>query len=106
MFVVVLLAAAASFAVVMRVLMTEEDIDEEDAFFGLEQLHMGKYEFILSYFVEFVLALFIYYPLFQFALFSGMLDCLGCGQVRFLGGRPFEMRQLERQHKRERRQQR
>ena len=83
MFVVVLLAAAASFAVVMRVLMTEEDVDSEDPFLGLEQLHMGKYEFILSYFVEFILALFIYYPLFQFVLFTGMLDCLGCGQVRF-----------------------
>ena len=97
MFVVVLLAAAASFAVVMRVtLMTEEDVDSEDSFLGY-QLHVGKYEFLLSYLVEFVLALFIYYPLFQFVLFSGMLGCLGCGRVRFLGGRPFEMRQLESQ---------
>ena len=98
MFVVVLLAATASFAVVVRVTLMSDDDDIEESFLDSRLgNHVGKYEFLLAYFVEFLLALFLYYPLFQTILFTGVLGFLGCGKIRFLGGRPFEMKQVERQ---------
>lgn len=95
-FAVVLLAATASFAVVMRVTLMFDDIEE--SFLGARLgNHVGKCEFPLACFVEFLLALFLCHPLFQTTLFTGVLGFLGCGKIRFLGGRPFEMKQVERQ---------
>lgn len=52
-----------------------------------------SFRFLLGYLVEFVLALFVYYPMAVTVLFSGVL---GCGRVPVLGGRPREMKKERR----------
>lgn len=56
------------------------------------------YEFVVSYLVELLLNYLVYYPLVGTVLFSGVLNCCGRLNVQFpvLGGRPFELKQLER----------
>lgn len=54
----------------------------------LEVHDVSEFEFLVGYFVEMVLALFVYYPIGGTVLFSG---CLGCGRIPLLGGRPFEV---------------
>merc|ERR1719223_315285 len=49
-----------------------------------------SFAFLLGYLVEFVLALFVYYPIAVTILFSGVLGC--GGRVPILGGRPREMK--------------
>jgi len=53
-----------------------------------------SFKFLLGYLVEFVLALFVYYPLAVTVLFSGVLGCQG--RVPILGGRPREMKREQR----------
>lgn len=52
-----------------------------------------SFRFLLAYFVEVLLSLFLWYPIVTITLFSGVLSC--CGSVPYLGGRPQEMRDLE-----------
>lgn len=56
-------------------------------------------QFILAYAAEFVLAIFVYYPIVGTILFSGYL---GCFRLPIIGGRPYEVKQealrKERQH--------
>jgi len=99
-FVVVLVTALASFAVVLRAtLASHEDIDAsllESAGLVDDAIHVGEglskdlgvFEFVVGYFVEFILALFLYYPLFQTILFTGILDCCG---LPVLAGRPYDI---------------
>lgn len=106
-FLVVLIVALASFAVVVRATLlshqddTAMDMNEITVNGLVQEFHydLGIYEFVLSYFVEFTLALFVYYPLFGTILFTGALNWVGCGKVRWLGGRPYEyeMEQQQRQ---------
>lgn len=49
-----------------------------------------SFRFLLGYLVEFILALFVYYPIAVTILFSGVLGCNG--RVPLLGGRPREMK--------------
>jgi hypothetical protein len=57
------------------------------------------YEFVVSYFVELLLSLFVFIPILETILFSGVLGC--CGLIPFLGGRPYEVKQaLERRKQR------
>ncbi|CAB9520278.1 expressed unknown protein [Seminavis robusta] len=109
-FVVVMVTAVATFAVVLRATLMSHDeiefsasnsgglvddaIDVRESFREAAQ-NIGALEFVMGYFVEFFLALFVYHPLFMTILFMGCLNFLGCGKLRVLGGRPFEMRQLE-----------
>ncbi|CAB9523427.1 expressed unknown protein [Seminavis robusta] len=65
----------------------------------LESLYKDQnfedYLFVVSYFVELVLTYIIYYPIFGTIMFSGILSkCCGC-YPSLLGGRPYEMKQLE-----------
>jgi hypothetical protein len=53
-----------------------------------------SFRFLLAYFVEVLLSLFVWYPIVTTILFSGVLSC--CGRVPYLGGRP-KVRDLERQ---------
>jgi hypothetical protein len=117
LFVVLLVTALASFAVVLRASLTDhEEIDFSqsnsagllddtiDVGEGFREAaeNVGALEFVMGYFVEFVLALFVYSPLFMTLLFNGYLNCIGCGKIGKLGGRPFEMRVLEEQSQVER----
>ena len=51
------------------------------------------YEFVVSYVVELLLSYIVYYPLVGMLLFSGVLNC--CGRFPLLGGRPYEIKQLQ-----------
>ncbi len=53
-----------------------------------------SFRFLLGYLVEFVLALFVYYPIAVTILFSGVLGCNG--RIPVLGGRPREMKKEKR----------
>ena len=53
-----------------------------------------SFKFLLGYLVEFVLALFVYYPIAVTILFSGVLGCNG--RIPVLGGRPREMKKEKR----------
>ena len=103
-FLVVLLASAASLVVLVRVALDESEIDAATLESGgllddevelqneLTHIHSEDVEFLLGYVVEFSLALLVYYPLCSFLFFSGVL---GCGILPGLGGRPREMQLLE-----------
>ena len=110
-FMVVLVTAVASLAVVVRatLLVHEEEIGGDAsvlASVGLvdDVVHVGDgitddlgvFEFLIGYFVEFTLALFVYYPLFMTILFTGALNWVGCGRISWLGGRPYEMEAIQR----------
>lgn len=97
-FAVVLVVAVASVIVVYRASIESQtnDIDEQDAN-GNEtdgSVEFGKvngvesFDFLLSWTVEVVIALFAAYPLIGTIFFTGVL---GCGRLPFLGGRPREM---------------
>lgn len=53
---------------------------------------VSKYKFVVSYLVETVLAMIVYYPIIVTILFSGIL---GCGSIPFVGGRPYELKEEE-----------
>ena len=58
----------------------------------------SQFTFLLTYLVEMVLALFVYYPIGGTMLFSGIL---ACGfKIPLLGGRPYEMACEERRNSR------
>ena len=63
-------------------------------FYSIEFEDKRSFRFLLGYLVEFVLALFVYYPLAVTVLFSGVLGC--GGRVPILGGRPREMKRERR----------
>ena len=60
----------------------------DDDSLQLEVHDVSEFEFLVGYFVEMILALFVYYPIGGTILFSG---CLGCGRIPLLGGRPHEV---------------
>lgn len=55
-----------------------------------------SFQFLKGYSLEFVVSLFIYYPLFETVLFSGIL---GCYRIPIFGGRPYSLRQEAKTHK-------
>ena len=102
---VVLITAVATGAVLMRAAVdanseeTEEVDDVGDVDLREVELRSGikAYDFLVTYAVELVLALVLYYPAVGFLLFSGVL---GCGTIPILGGRPYEVKQEERRNRR------
>lgn len=96
--VAVLSAAVASLVVLLRAVAQTSGASVDMS--GLDdQVDLGgvreasSFRFLISYCIELALALFVYYPLLAFTLFSGVL---GCGRVPILGGRPYEIRCEER----------
>ena len=65
----------------------------------VDEFDAADYSFLKGYALEFVVSLFVYYPILQTVFFSGIL---GCGSVPVLGGRPYSMKQeAKRQAKRQ-----
>jgi hypothetical protein len=107
---VVICTAAATFFVLVRAALEEEDTvgdmpqvtTGEDAADDIDILfknqHASAYDFLISYATELVLALFVYNPLVGTILFSGIL---GCGSIPGLGGRPYELKQEEKKRAKE-----
>jgi hypothetical protein len=95
MFVVVGTVALATMAILI---VAAGDSVEQDQKISTE-LKIGSnsnaesYRFLLAYFVEVLVSLFVWYPIVTIILFSGVLSC--GGRVPYLGGRPQEMRELE-----------
>lgn len=109
LFAVVIVAATASFIVVLRATLEDQDLDVSalnataGALNGDLQFTVKPeaYRFLISWGIELVLALFVYYFVLGTILFSGVL---GCGRLPFLGGRPRELYLEEKQEaKRKRR---
>ncbi|KAL7575851.1 hypothetical protein ACA910_003169 [Epithemia clementina (nom. ined.)] len=108
-FFVVAIAAISSFVVVVRATLSDNPdkslyksaglVDDEiEPLTGFED--KSSFNFLLSYGVEILMALFVWYPLVGTLLFSGVL---GCGRIPMLGGRPYEVlreqRRIERMEK-------
>jgi len=103
LFIVMIACFAGGYAVILRATLEykgEESLaDEVEESIKHSEVYSVKFEdkrsfrFLLGYLVEFVLALFVYYPLAVTVLFSGVL---GCGRVPILGGRPREMKRERR----------
>ena len=53
-----------------------------------EEDYANRWAFLIGYFLELLMALFVFYPLTSTMFFSGIL---GCGRLPVLGGRPYEM---------------
>ena len=74
------------------------DLGEEDdnSFFHSVVLGGGaqSFDFLLGYFIEFILAVFVYNPLILTVVFTGMLGC--DGRIPILGGRPREVAKEQR----------
>ncbi|GKY95187.1 hypothetical protein MPSEU_000482100 [Mayamaea pseudoterrestris] len=91
---VTLSVAVASMVILLRVLAEsngDNDSEAMDDAIDLESVKdASSFRFLVSYCIELALALFVYYPIIAFVLFSGVI---GCGTLPILGGRPYEMRQ-------------
>lgn len=103
---VVLVCAAASFIVIVRVKMDDEGQTEipyiqdnnttlTDIVDSVKDFELEDFSFMKAYCIEFGVSLFVYYPFFDTVLFSGVL---GCYRLPLLGGRPYEVRKEEKKN--------
>mmetsp|Transcript_28130 Transcript_28130/g.36790 ORF Transcript_28130/g.36790 Transcript_28130/m.36790 type:complete len:279 (+) Transcript_28130:1-837(+) len=76
----------ALYVVVLRA-SVEDDGDDTGISYGFED-----YRFVLNFFMELFVTLFIFFPIGTFVLFTGVL---GCARIPRLGGRPQETRALK-----------
>lgn len=110
MFTVVVTAATASFIVILRATLdSHPEYDTENITSGGlfdDAIQLGdtdspaSYQFLVSWLIEMVLALFVYYFVVGTILFSGIL---GCYTLPFLGGRPREVKLEEKEAEKRRR---
>ena len=75
---------------------TGDTADSNGSFFHSVALGGGveHFDFLLGYFVEFILAVFVYSPLILTVVFTGILGC--DGRIPVLGGRPREVAKEQR----------
>jgi len=105
LFIVLVVMGVGGYAVLIRATLEYEgegSVSEEVAesiknnqIYDLDVEDKRSFKFLLGYLVEFILALFVYYPIAVTILFSGVLGCNG--RVPLLGGRPREVKK-ERLH--------
>ena len=88
LFLVMLAMFAGAYAVLLRASIINNELHE------IQFEDKRSFRFLLGYLVEFVLALFVYYPIAVTILFSGVLGC--GGRIPILGGRPREMKKEKR----------
>jgi hypothetical protein len=102
-FCVVLVIAAATLVVLIRAKMDGEEttlipyIQDSnttltDIVQSVKDFELEDFSFLKAYCLEFAVSLFLYYPLLDTVLFTGVL---GCYRVPLLGGRPYEVRKEE-----------
>jgi hypothetical protein len=95
---------AGAYAVLLRASIDYKDegsISEEvmesiksNEIYRIEFEDKRSFKFLMGYLIEFVLAMFVYYPIAVTILFSGVLGC--GGRIPILGGRPREMKKESR----------
>jgi len=93
--IVAIISAVSCTVVVLRAIVEERDrtIDEDNDVDEWKTISNARsYNFLIGYSIELSLALFVYFPIIGTILFSGVL---GCGTVPFLGGRPKEIKDLQ-----------
>jgi hypothetical protein len=92
----VLLRASEDFKATNGIDSTETGDDPDDSFFHSVVLGGGAkyFDFLLGYFIEFILAVFVYNPLILTVVFTGVLGC--DGRIPVLGGRPREVAKEQR----------
>ena len=92
----VLLRASEDFKAMNGNDSTDTGDDTDDSFFHSVVLGGGAkyFDFLLGYFVEFILAVFVYNPLILTIVFTGILGC--DGRIPILGGRPREVAKEQR----------
>lgn len=105
LFIVLVVMGVGGYAVLLRATLEyhgEGSVSDEVAesiqnseIYDLDIEDKRSFKFLLGYLVEFILALFVYYPIAVTVLFSGVLGCNG--RVPVLGGRPREIKK-ERLH--------
>ena len=86
----------AVYVILLRASVVEDgDLDDDR---GIQLSHTGiqDYLFISAVFMEFAFSQLVMFPIVAFTLFSGIL---GCGRVPIIGGRPYEIRKLQRQNR-------
>ena len=104
LFIVMVTIGAGGYAVLLRASIEYDGegsvADEVEESILSNELYEIQYDdkrsfgFLFGYLIEFLLALFVYYPIAITVLFSGVLGC--SGRVPILGGRPREMKKEER----------
>ncbi len=111
LFIVMVVMGVGGYAVLLRATLdykgegsVSEEVEESiknNEIYDVDVEDKRSFRFLLGYLVEFVLALFVYYPIAVTILFSGVLGCKG--RIPVLGGRPREMKkeQIYLQKKRE-----
>ena len=100
LFIVVLAMAVGSYAVLLRASIeykgegsegsSVEEAIRNNEFYEIDFGGKRSFRFLLGYLVEFLLAMFVYYPIAVTVLFSGVLGCRG--RIPILGGRPREIK--------------
>ena len=104
LFIVMIAMGAGGYAVLLRASIeykgegsVADEVEESimsNELYHIEFEDKRSFRFLLGYLVEFVLALFVYYPIAVTILFSGVLGC--GGRIPVLGGRPREMKKERR----------
>merc|ERR1719230_1266667 len=93
--IVAIVSAVSCTVVVLRAIVEERDGtigEHKDVDEWKTISNARRYNFLIEYSIELGLALFVYFPIIGTILFSGVL---GCGTVPFLGGRPKEIKDLQ-----------
>jgi hypothetical protein len=111
LFIVMVVMGLGGYAVILRAThdykgdgSVSEEVEESiknNEIYHVDVEDKRSFRFLLGYLVEFVLALFVYYPIAVTIVFSGVLGC--DGRIPVLGGRPREVKkeQIYLQRKRE-----
>jgi hypothetical protein len=97
LFTVFLVMGTAAFASLIVLIVAASNANSSDLhtakLFGLKyNTNRESYRFLLSYSLEVLLSLALWYPFVGALLFSGIL---GCFNLSILGGRPYEIKELE-----------
>ena len=92
----------ATLALLLRSSAEEAQNDNDDGVVEISFHQKYVYEFLISYVTEFILALFIYYPIIAMVLFSGVCSC--GFHIPVLGGRPYEVMMAERAYQKQQQQ--
>ena len=97
--IVLTFTTVATLALLLRSSAEEAQNDNDDEVVEITFHQKYVYEFLISYVTEFILALFIYYPIIAILLFSGIFSC--GWNIPILGGRPYDVMMADRAYQKQ-----